>query len=160
MITFSGEAISKLDRGRCFMPASFRKEFPETDVVRLKIRAEKDEYLEIFDESDWKKRIDDYEQFLNSRPFLKFREMMLVKFTKEVESIEMIKHDDNAVNIGRILIPKKMLDAVGIKNEVLFIGTRGRIMLWNKEKYESYIQKMEEEMEAYEQSCIEKYSKE
>ena len=39
--------------------------------------------------------------------------------------------------LGRITIPKKMLDAIGIDKEVVFSGCDNKIELWAKERYES-----------------------
>ena len=139
MRTFSGISSSKLDRGRCFLPAALRKEFPDTDTVRLKIRVTEDDeqYLEIYEESDWNERIDSFMKFVEYEDFDYEKEELLREYTASVENIDMIKHDDNVANIGRILIPKKLLDVVGIKNEVVFIGTFGKILVWDKEKYEN-----------------------
>ncbi len=39
--------------------------------------------------------------------------------------------------LGRMTIPKAMLDEVGINKEVVFAGNNHLIEIWDKEKYEA-----------------------
>jgi division/cell wall cluster transcriptional repressor MraZ len=140
MIQFSGTSIAKLDRGRCFFPAQFRRELPDAAVAHLKVRVSEDDnrFLEIFEEKDWKERVEKFANFISLQDFDFEAEDMLAEFTASVESIEMdLKSETNPANVGRILIPKKLLEKVGIKNEVMFVGTSGRVLLWDKEAYEN-----------------------
>ncbi|KJV68890.1 division/cell wall cluster transcriptional repressor MraZ [Candidatus Neoehrlichia procyonis] len=53
----------------------------------------------------------------------------------------------NSVNVsfdpdGRVIIPKKLLSEVGIKDQAIFVG-KGRIFeIWNPDKFEKYKEKM------------------
>jgi MraZ protein len=41
---------------------------------------------------------------------------------------------------GRVTIPGRLREAVGIKKEVVVLGVRGRIEIWDRETYERYEQ--------------------
>ncbi|MBR0223475.1 MAG: division/cell wall cluster transcriptional repressor MraZ, partial [Bacteroidales bacterium] len=46
--------------------------------------------------------------------------------------------------LGRMMIPKEMLDRVGITKEVVFAGNNHLIEIWDKEKYEAKAMKSED----------------
>ena len=145
MHTFSGTYHSKLDRGRCFFPAVFRKELPDTAVVHLKVRVTEDDakYLEIYTDEDWKERVADLKTAIKYDPskydpFEYEKKLTLSDFTGSVEDIEIeLKSDTNPANVGRIMIPKKKLEDAKIGNEVTFVGTEGVVLVWDKEAYEN-----------------------
>ena len=39
--------------------------------------------------------------------------------------------------LGRVSIPKKLLDSIGVTKEVVFSGNDYKIEIWAKEKYEA-----------------------
>ena len=137
MRIFSGTYNSKIDKGRCFLPAQFRKELPETGVAHLKINVTENEqkYLEIYEDSDWIERIDDLKNLIKYEPFDYDKEEIMQSYVANFVDVEM--DITSSKNAGRMLIPKKMLEAAGIKNEVVFVGTYGMVLMWDKEKYEN-----------------------
>ena len=145
MPIFSGTYHSKLDRGRCFFPAAFRKELPDAAVVRLKVRVTEDDakYLEIYTDEDWKKMVADLKRAIGYDPS-KYDEdeyekrLTVSDFTGSVEDIEIeLKSGTNPANVGRIMIPKTKLTDAEIGNEVTFVGTDGMVLVWDKKAYEN-----------------------
>ncbi|QXK91980.1 cell division/cell wall cluster transcriptional repressor MraZ [Neoehrlichia mikurensis] len=59
----------------------------------------------------------------------------------------------NSINVsfdqdGRVVIPKKLLSEVGIKDQAIFVG-KGRIFeIWNPDKFEKYKEKMTQIVES------------
>jgi len=138
MRAFSGTYHSKLDRGRCFFPAPLRKELPDAETVHFKARITENDgkYIEIYEESDWKERVEDLKKVIDYEPFDDEKEEVLTDYMASAESVEMeMKNAVSVNNIGRMLIPKKLLDEIGIKNEITIIGTYGMLQIWDKELY-------------------------
>ena len=157
MRTFSGTYHSKLDRGRCFFPAPLRKYLPDTDKLNFKARVSErnTQYIEIYEESDWQERIDDYKQAFNYKPFDDDSEDALTDYLKDAKDVEMeMKNAVSSNNIGRMLIPKDLLDDAKIGNEITIIGTYGMLQLWDSKAYANRPQPaktLKERMEALKQ---------
>ncbi len=138
MRAFSGTYHSKLDRGRCFFPAALRKELPCDEKVYFKARITENnaQYLEIYEDSDWKERVEDLKKAIDYEAFDYEKEAILSDYLASAESIEMeMQNAVSSNNIGRMLIPKKLLEEIGIKNEVTIIGAYGMLQIWDKEVY-------------------------
>lgn len=54
-------------------------------------------------------------------------------FFSQAESAEVDRN-------GRILIPDRLLDLAGLKHEVVLIGVRDHLELWNAERWQKYNQ--------------------
>ena len=139
MAVFSGIYIAKVDKGRCFFPAQFRKELGDGNIAHLKVRITENDkqYLEIYEENDWKARVENFKRVIKYEDFDYEKEDYLAEFTSNVENVDIeLKSETNSPNVGRMVIPKKMTDDVHIKNEVVFVGTNGVIRVWSKECYD------------------------
>ena len=130
MIKFIGEYTAKIDdKGRLVLPSAFKSLLPADDmrfVVRKDIF---DDCLEMLTFSEWEKRSEQIKSRLN---FLKKEH---ASFWREFMRGNTVVTPDN--KLGRISIPKKLLDAIGAEKEVIFAGNDHKIELWAREKYES-----------------------
>ena len=124
---FIGNMEAKTDsKGRVFFPACFRRILQAGGCDKIMLR--KDVYqdcLVIYPEDSWNEQL----SVLRSRldKWNKRHQMIFRHFVADVEEISL---DSN----GRILLPKRYLDMVAIKQEVRFIGMGDTIELWAKEK--------------------------
>ncbi|MDR1698610.1 MAG: hypothetical protein LBR75_02140 [Prevotellaceae bacterium] len=138
MRAFSGTYHSKLDRGRCFFPAVLRKELPNEEKVYFKARVtENDEkYLEIYEDGDWKERVEALKSAIDYEAFDYEKEEILTDYLASAEIIEMeMNSPTNPTNNGRMLIPKKLLEAIGVKSEVTIVGSYGMLQIWDKDAF-------------------------
>lgn len=126
---FIGNIEAKTDsKGRVFLPACFRRILQAGECDKVMLR--KDVYqdcLVIYPEKSWNEQLD----LLRSRldRWNAKHQMIFRQFVADVEEINI---DSN----GRILLPKRYMSMVGIKQEVRFIGMDDTIEIWAKEKLE------------------------
>ena len=129
-MNFIGEYSAKIDdKGRIILPSAFKSLLPADDM-RFVVRKDMfDDCLEMLTFSEWEKRSEQIKSRLN---FLKKEH---ASFWREFMRGNTVVTPDN--KLGRISIPKKLLDAIGAEKEVIFAGNDHKIELWAREKYES-----------------------
>ncbi len=120
---FLGNIEAKIDaKGRAFLPAQFRKTLQvsgETDLVLRQDIFERT--LVIYPESVWNQLIDDMRSRLSR--WNRHEQMVYRTFVSGMTTLQMDAS-------GRILIPRQMLQAVGIGQDVRFVGMGDTIELW------------------------------
>ena len=129
MVKFIGEYIGKLDdKGRVVFPADFKSLMDAADT-RLVIR--KDVYepcLEMFTYEEWERQSEELKarlNFFNREHARVWREYMRNRAHVEPDG-----------KLGRITIPKKLLQDIGIQKEIVFFGNDHKIEIWSKENFE------------------------
>jgi len=129
MANFIGDHICKVDsKGRILFPAALKKQLVNNAghfVVKKDIY---ENCLVIFTTEEWNKQKADIQAQLNS--FNKEHNQFLRKFFRGAAEISL---DGN----GRILIPKRLLEAVAIDKEIMLSGQDAKIEMWAKEGYDS-----------------------
>ena len=132
MVKFIGEYIGKLDdKGRVVFPADFKSLMDAADT-RLIVR--KDVYepcLEMFTYEEWERQSEELKARLN------FFNREHDRFWREyMRGTAIVEPDDK---LGRILIPKALLEQAGITSgtEVVFSGNNHKIEIWPKDHYEA-----------------------
>jgi len=129
MTTFIGEYISKLDdKGRLVFPSSFKSIMPEGSDMRFVIK--KDIFspcLEMYTWEEWEKQSAEVKSKLN------FFNEGHNQFWREYMRNRAVVEPDS--KFGRISIPRKLLDSIGISKEVVFCGNDYKIEIWAKENY-------------------------
>jgi len=127
MDPFIGTIDAKTDeKGRVFVPASFRKILQASGETRLVLR--KDVYqdcLVLSPEKVWTEVLNKLRERLNE--WDEEEQHLFRQFSWLVELLEL---DSN----GRILIPKKYLLMANISGSVCFVGMNQTIELWNPEQ--------------------------
>ncbi len=126
MPNFRGtENYSVDDKGRLMIPSSFRKKManqnPGAVFVVFKTLQQS---IELYEESEWaevQKKIDALSEFNMNEKRLK------TYYNANISETELDKQ-------GRVMLPKKFLEACGIKNEVTIVGGGNKIEVWNPDK--------------------------
>lgn len=129
---FTGNIDAKTDeKGRVFVPATFRKLLQQADLDTLILRKDIfQQCLVLYPESVWDEMVDAIAERTN--PFDSKGRAALRGFVAGAEKIAI---DGN----GRILIPRRYLEAADIQSEVRFIGMDNAIEIWNRQKAENII---------------------
>ena len=129
MVKFIGEYIGKLDdKGRVVFPADFKSLMDAADT-RLVIR--KDVYepcLEMFTYEEWERQSEELKARLN------FFNREHARFWREYMRNRALVEPDG--KLGRITIPKKLLQDIGVQKEIVFFGNDHKIEIWSKENFE------------------------
>ena len=131
MITFIGEYTSKIDdKGRVVFPAPFKSLMDPEGDKRFVLK--KDIFspcLEMYTFEEWERQSEQVKSKLNifNRAHAAFwREYMRNRAVVEPDA-----------RLGRISIPKKLLESIGVTKEVVFSGNDYKIEIWAKEQYEA-----------------------
>lgn len=129
---FTGNIDAKTDqKGRVFLPAAFRRILMENGVKGLILRRDVfQQCLVLYPLSVWDEMVDSITQRTN--PFDRKGRENLRRFVADSESLSM---DSD----GRILIPRRYLQAAGIEQEVRFIGMDNTIEIWNRQSAENLL---------------------
>jgi MraZ protein len=129
MITFIGEYTCKLDiKGRVMLPAAFKKQMPAGNQERFVIKKDIFERcLVLYPIEEWERQNKLIQKKIN--PYNKEHNMFLRRFFKGMAELLI---DSN----NRLLIPKRLLDEVGVDKEVVLAGQLGKIEIWAKDQYD------------------------
>lgn len=129
MIQFLGNIEAKIDaKARVFVPVAFRKPLLASSQNSLILR--KDIFqncLVLYPQSTWDEEMAQLRSKLSR--WDKAQQQLLRQFVVDAERLDM---DAN----GRILIPKRYLEMVGIEFDVRFIGVDNTIEIWAKDALE------------------------
>ena len=131
MITFIGEYGAKLDdKGRVVFPSAFKSLMPSEGDLRFVVRKDIfEECLEMYTFDEWLRQSEEVKSkldFFNKEHAIFWREYMRNRAIVEPDG-----------KLGRISIPKKLLESIGVTKEVVFSGNDYKIEIWSKEKYEA-----------------------
>ena len=122
-MSFIGQFPVRLDaKNRAFMPAGFRRLLQQTGDQTLVIRKDYFENcLVVYPASQWQQEIAGVRARLNR--FDGNQQMVYRKLVSEAQEVQL---DSN----GRMLLPKTLLEKVGIKQDILFVGMEQTIEIW------------------------------
>ena len=129
MVKFIGEYTVKIDdKGRLVLPSAFKGVMSEKGDMRFVIKKDIfEDCIEMYTYSEWERQSEEVKSridFFNRRQAAFWREYMRDRAIVEPDS-----------KIGRISIPKKLLESIGVEKEVVFAGNDFKIEIWAKEKY-------------------------
>jgi MraZ protein len=137
MYSFIGDYSCKIDpKGRVLLPSTFKKQMPAD--ARDSFVVKKDIYencLILYTIDEWEKQNELLRQKLN--PYNKEHSNFLRAYYKGSAEITL---DSN----NRLLLPKRLLDLVGIDKDIVLSGQDKKIEIWSKELYDSNEIKEEE----------------
>ena len=132
MITFIGEYSGKVDdKGRLVLPSPFKNLLATDGDTRFVVKRNIfDGCLDMFTYAEWERQSNEIYSKLNiafNRDHARFwREYMRDRAVVEPDA-----------KLGRISIPRKLLDSIGVTKEVVFSGSDFKIEIWSKEAYEA-----------------------
>ncbi len=128
MAYFIGDYTCKLDsKGRILFPAALKKQL-EGDSDRFVVKKDLFENcLVIYTNQEWERQ----NKLIRSRtnPFNKEHNRFVRGFSRG--TAEIILDGSN-----RILIPKRLLEAIGTEKEIVLSGQDSKIEIWSKHDYE------------------------
>ena len=111
-------------KGRVSLPAKFREAFEEG----LWLTVGQDRCLYCFPRAEWERRSREVDAFaLSDKDGRAFSRLFFA-------SADEAKVDGQ----GRVTIPQRLRDAVGIRKEVVVIGVRERMEIWDRGSFERY----------------------
>ena len=129
MATFIGDFTCKVDtKGRVILPSAFKKQMPAAAMDKFVVKKDIfEQCLVLFPMDEW----DRQNSIIRSRinPYNKEHSRFLRGFYKGTAEIVL-----DASN--RILIPRRLLDLVGIDSEVVLAGQDGKIEIWSRDLYD------------------------
>lgn len=128
MVSFIGNSTAKVDdKGRVVFPVVFKAALEEADM-RLVVR--KDIYadcLEIYAYAEWEQQAAAIRGSLD----IVFNREHAAFWRKYMSGCAVVEPD---AKLGRISIPKELLESIGVIKEVIFAGVGYKIELWAKER--------------------------
>jgi MraZ protein len=129
MATFIGDIVCRVDvKGRIMLPSAFKKQMPqeaqETFVVKKDIF---EQCLVLYPLNEWERQNKIIRATIN--PYKKEHNRFLRNFYRG--AAELLLDNNN-----RMLIPKRLLEEVGILREVVLAGQDSKIEIWPKEIYD------------------------
>ena len=118
------------DNGRVVFPSAFKSLMPSEGDLRFVVRKDIfEECLEMYTFDEWQRQSEEVKSkldFFNKEHAIFWREYMRNRAIVEPDG-----------KLGRISIPKKLLESIGVTKEVVFSGNDYKIEIWSKEKYEA-----------------------
>ena len=128
MATFIGDYSCKVDvKGRVILPVAFKKQMPADAQDHFVIRKDIFENcLVLYSIEDWNRQLDKIRKRIN--PYNREHNMFLRNFFKGTAELTL---DNN----NRMLVPKRLLDQVGVERDVVLAGQDGRIEIWAADIY-------------------------
>lgn len=129
MVSFIGDYSSKSDsKSRVVVPVSFRKVMTAAQQNVFVLRKNVFEScLDMYPIAEWENLVAGLRAKLN--PFDRKHEAFFRELYRGTVEVEM----DGG---GRILLPKRLLDSVGIDKEMVLAGQDAKIVIWGREQYE------------------------
>lgn len=129
---FTGNIDAKVDeKGRVFVPSSFRKVLQKNENNSLVLRRDVFQHcLILYPQEIWDAQVDAVSARTNM--FDRRGREALRRF---VAGAEVVTLDSG----GRILIPKRYLEEANIESELRFIGVDNIIEIWNRKTAEELL---------------------
>ena len=133
MIKFIGEYTAKIDdKGRVVFPSSLKSMLLSENDHRFVIK--KDLFfncLEMYTYQEWIRESEEVKSRLNF-----FKKEHALFWREFMRDRALVEPDEK---FGRISIPKRLLEQIGVNKEVLFAGNDHKIEIWAKENYKQDI---------------------
>lgn len=129
MVKFIGEYIAKIDdKGRVVFPSSLKAMISSEGDLRFVIK--RDLFfncLEMYTYEEWTRQSEEVKSRLNF-----FKKEHALFWREYMRDRALVEPDEK---LGRISIPKRLLDEIGVDKEILFAGNDHKIEIWAKESY-------------------------
>lgn len=114
------------DKGRISLPATFRRHVADRPLVLVHVHGDA---LTLYPEAAWSAVETRLRELLRlqpeSRPYV-------LRIT--ANAVEVVPDKQ-----GRVLVPQRMLEAVGIEGAALIVGVLDRMEIWNPARFETLV---------------------
>lgn len=130
MVNFIGRYEAKVDdKGRVVFPSAFKVLLPADDM-RLVVKKDIfEDCLEMYTYAEWESQAEAVKKRLNF-----FNKAHATFWREYMRDCAVVEPDSK---IGRISIPKQLLEAIGIEKEVCFFGVNHKIEIWASDRFEA-----------------------
>jgi MraZ protein len=131
MITFIGEYTARIDdKGRVVFPSPLKSLMDAGGDMRFVLKKDIfSDCLQMFTFEEWERQSGEVKSKLNF-----FNRAHAAFWREYMRDCVMVEPD---AKLGRIMIPRYLLDAIGVKKDVAFSGINYKIEIWAEEKYQS-----------------------
>lgn len=130
MVKFIGEYTAKIDdKGRLIFPSAFKSIMPSGDMRLVLKKDIYEDCIEMYTYEEWERQSEEVKSRLN------FFNRDHAKFWREYMRNRCLVEPD--AKLGRMSIPKKLIEAIGADKEVVFCGNDHKIEIWAKEKFDA-----------------------
>ena len=127
MSGFLGSYLHQIDdKGRLNLPAPFRRDHPDRPLVLVHVF---ENALTLYPEPAWAEVESRLRELLRLQP--QARSYVL---SVTANAVEVVPDKQ-----GRILVPQRLQEAVGIRGATLVVGTIDRIELWDPERFQAAV---------------------
>ncbi len=128
MTNLIGEYECKVDaKGRLLVPAGLRKQFSPEAEGKLFVKRAIENCLELYQKHDWES-VSEKVSGLNQ--FIKKNRVFARKFISGATQLELD-------SVGRINLPKNLLDYAGVKKDLVLFAYGNKIEIWDKSAYDA-----------------------
>ncbi|HEV2734797.1 MAG TPA: division/cell wall cluster transcriptional repressor MraZ [Longimicrobiaceae bacterium] len=125
MSGFLGSYLHQIDdKGRLNLPAPFRRDHPDRPLVLVHVF---ENALTLYPEPAWAEVESRLRELLRLQP--QARSYVL---SVTANAVEVVPDKQ-----GRILVPQRLQEAVGIRGATLVVGAIDRIELWDPERFQA-----------------------
>ncbi len=132
---FVGDYSGKIDaKGRVIIPSQFRKNCGGVEQFVVK-RSIYDKALDVFPVTTWNEEVARLREKLN--PYNPKHSALLREFYRGTAEVAL----DSA---GRVLLPKRLLESVGISRSVVIVGVGEKMVIWDENIYEQSMMSQED----------------
>lgn len=133
MSTFIGNIDAKIDeKGRIFIPATYRHLLPDDENKQLAIRKDTDtNCLVLYPKHVWEAKVTELKNTLD----VEWDPEDKLLFTQFTGSAQWVDIDSQ----GRILLDKRRLQSINANKDLVFVGMMDRFAIWDKQTYENYL---------------------
>jgi MraZ protein len=127
MTNLIGEYECKIDaKGRLLVPSGLRKQFSPKSEGKLFVKRGIENCLELYQKHDWES-VSEKVSGLNQ--FVKKNRVFARKFISGATQLELD-------NVGRVNLPKSLLEYAGVKRELVLFAYGNKIEIWDKASYD------------------------
>lgn len=131
MTNLIGEYECKVDaKGRLMVPANLRKQFAPIAEGKFFVKRGIENCLELYQKHDWE-AVSEKVSSLNQ--FVKKNRVFARKFISGATQLELD-------NVGRINLPKNLLEYAGIAKELVLFAYGNKIEIWDKVAYNNALE--------------------
>lgn len=133
---FWGSFKSTLDnKGRINFPAKFRKNLREEDEDTLILIRGTEKCLGVYPRSAWHETVEEIKRKVGTG-----REFGVVSRRLMYQASEQTIDKQ-----GRLNLPANLIEYAGLEGEVLVVGYEQKIEIWNRDRYQDYVESTESE---------------
>ena len=123
MSGYLGSFVHQVDaKGRVALPASFRRGSESESFILIQVH---EDALSLFPHSSWRPVEEELRELIRKQPEARASVLALTAGALEVSTDKQ----------GRILIPDRMREWVGLRREALFVGALNKIEIWDPERF-------------------------